>query len=62
MFSCPQKVEKTTPKSCVLKAVGRVFFLCSPDCPKQPRTSFSFYKFFYPIVSATVSASHLPTM
>ena len=31
------------------------FFLCSPDCPKQPRTSFPFYKFFYPIVSAKVS-------
>ena len=23
-----------------------VFFLCSPDCPKQPRTSFPFYEFF----------------
>jgi hypothetical protein len=31
------------------------FFLCSPDCPKQPRTSFPFYKLFYPIVSAKVS-------
>ena len=26
---CPQKIEKTTPKSCILMAVGRVFFLCS---------------------------------
>ena len=42
---CPQKVEKTTPKSCILMAIGR-FFLWSPDCPKQPRTSFLFYKFF----------------
>ena len=33
------------------------FFLCSPDCPKQPGTSFLFYKFFYPIVSAKVSDS-----
>jgi hypothetical protein len=33
-----------------------IFFLCSPNCPKQPRTSFLFYKFFYPIVSAKVSA------
>ena len=24
------------------------FFLCSTYCPKQPRTSFPFYKFFYP--------------
>ena len=29
-----------------------IFFLCSPDCPKLPRTSFPFYKFFYPIISA----------
>ena len=54
MFFCPQKVEKITSKSCILMAVGR-FFLCSPDCPKQPRTSFPFYKLFYPIVSAKVS-------
>ena len=37
-------------------AVGRFFFLCSPDCPKQLRTSFLFYKFLYAIVSAKVSA------
>ena len=54
MFSCPQKVQKTNPKSCILMAVGS-FFLCSPDCPKQSRTSFQFHKFFYPIVSAKVS-------
>ena len=35
-------------------AVGS-FFLCSHDCPKQPRTSFPFYDFFYTIVSAKVS-------
>ena len=28
-----------------------IFFLYSPDCPKQPRTSYLFYKFFYPIIS-----------
>ena len=39
-------------------AVGS-FFLCSPDCAKQPRTSFPFYKFFYPIVSAKVSGTYL---
>ena len=55
MFFWPQKVEKTTPKSCILMDVGS-FFFCSPDCPKKPRTSFPFYKFFYPIVSAKVSA------
>ena len=56
MLFCPQKVEKTTTKSCILMAVGS-FFLCSPNCPKQPRNSFPFYKFFYPIVSAKVSIS-----
>ena len=56
LLFCPQKVEKTTTKSCILMAVGS-FFLCSPNCPKQPRNSFPFYKFFYPIVSAKVSIS-----
>ena len=55
MFFCPPKVEKNTSKSCILMAVGR-FFFCNPECPKQPRTSFPFYKFFYTIVSAKVSA------
>ena len=49
---CPQKVEKTTSKCCILMTVGSGFFLCSPELP---RTSFPFYKFFYPIVSAKVS-------
>jgi len=31
------------------------FFLCISDCPKQFRTSFPFYKFFYPIISARIS-------
>ena len=53
-YFCPQKVEKTTPKSCLLMAVGS-FFLCSPDCPKQPRTSFPLYKFFYTTISAKIS-------
>ena len=40
-------------------AVGSFFSLCSPDCPKQPRTSFPFYKFFYPTISGRISASTL---
>ena len=52
----PQKVEKTTPKHCILLAVGSFFSLCSPDCSKQPRTSFPFYNFFYPIISGRISA------
>ena len=56
--NCSQKVEKTSQKSCTLVAVGRVFFLCSPDCPKQPRTSFLFYKFFYSTISGRISGLH----
>ena len=33
-----------------------IFFLCSPNCPKQPRTSFPFYIFFYPTISGRISA------
>ena len=54
-FFCPHKVEKTTPKSCILMAVGSFFFLCSPAYPKQPRTSFLFHKFFYTIISARIT-------
>ena len=39
-----------------------VFSLCSPDCPKHPRNSFPFYKFFYLIVSAKVSGSSVNTV
>ena len=31
-----------------------VFFLCSPDCPKQPRISFPSYKFFYTTISCRI--------
>ena len=53
-FFCPQKVEKTNSKSCLFMAVGSCFFLCSPACPKQPRTSFPFYKFFYTFIYAKI--------
>ena len=36
-------------------AVGRCFFLCSPDCPKQPRIPFPFQNFFYPSISCRIS-------
>ena len=45
-----KKWKKPPHKAAYLWQLG-VFFLCSPDCPKEPRTSFQFYKFFYPIVS-----------
>ena len=51
---CPQKVEKKHPKKLHIWQLGG-FFLCSPDCPKQPRTSFPFYKFFYPTISGRIS-------
>ena len=50
--------KKKTSKVADLWQFG-FFFLCSPDCPKKPRTSFPFYKFFYPIVSAKVSVKTL---
>ena len=53
-FFAHKKLKKTTQKVAYLWQLG-VVFLCSPDCPKQPRTSFPFHKFFYPIVSAKVS-------
>ena len=49
--NCQQKVEKATPKCCILMAVGR-FFSLQPRLPKTAQTSFLFYKLFYPIVSA----------
>ena len=39
----------------VVNAYGS-FFLCSPDCPKQPRTSFPFYKFFYDVQPSRVGS------
>ena len=56
VFFCPQKVEKTTSKSCILMVVG-TFLICSPDNPKQPRTSIPFYNSFYTIVSGKVSGA-----
>ena len=32
-----------------------IFFLCSPDCPKQPRIDNSFHRFLYPMISGTIS-------
>ena len=56
----PQKVKKTPQKDAYLWQLG-AFFLCSPDCPKQPRTLYQLYKFVYTIVSAKVSANHTVT-
>ncbi len=45
-FFAHKKLKKPPQKVAYLWQLG-VFFLCSPACPKQPRTSFPFYKFFY---------------
>ena len=45
-----QKICSTVYGSCFL-----FVFLSNPDCPKQPRTSFSFYKFFYPTIFGRIS-------
>ena len=49
-----KKLKKLPQKVAYLWQLG-FFFLCSPDCPKQPRTSFTFYKFFYSIISGRIS-------
>jgi hypothetical protein len=51
---------KKKPKSCILMAVGSFYFSAVPtaqNSPKQPRTSFPFYKFFYPTISGRISAA-----
>ena len=51
------KSWKNHPKKLHTYGSWEFFFLCSPACPKQPRTSFLFYNFFYPTISARISAS-----
>ena len=55
-----KKLKKSPQKVAYLQQLGG-FFLCSPDCPKQPRTSYPFYKFFYPILSPKVSDQNFET-
>ena len=54
-FVLPIKSWKKHPKKLHTYGSWEVFFLCSPDCPKEPRTSFPFYKFFYPTISCRIS-------
>jgi hypothetical protein len=55
IFFAHKKVEKPPQKVAYTSGSWEVFFLCSPDCPKQPRTSFPFYKLFYPTISGRIS-------
>ena len=32
-----------------------IFFLCSPDCPKQPRIEYPFDRFLYPMICGIIS-------
>ena len=34
-------------------------FFCSPDCPKQPRIAYSFYRFLYAMICGTISGSKI---
>ena len=52
-FFCPQKFEKTAPRSCILMAVGRGFF----SAQNSQEFLFPFYKFFCPTISGRISAS-----
>jgi hypothetical protein len=49
------KLKKPTQKVAYFWQL-EVLFLCNTDCPKQPRTSFPFFKFFYPTISGRISA------
>ena len=53
-FFTHKKLKKPPQKVAYLWQLG-VFFLCSPACPKQPKTSFLFYKFFYSSILCRIS-------
>ena len=55
---CQQKVEKNHLKKLHTYGSWEGFFSAAQtaqNSPKQPKISFPFYKFFYPIVSAKIS-------
>ena len=59
-FFCPQKVEKTTPKSCLLMAVGRVFFSSAQTAQNSPELHFRFINsFFHPSLLKSLLRSAL---
>ena len=51
-----KKLKKPPQEVAYLWQLGVVFFLCSPYCPKEPRTSFPFYKLFYTTILCRISA------
>ena len=54
IFFAHKKLKKH-PKKLHTYGSWELFFLCSPACTKQPRTSFPFYNFFYLTISARIS-------
>ena len=50
------KSWKNHPKKLHTYGSWEVFFLCRPECPKQPKTSYLFYKLSYPTISGRISA------
>ena len=52
-------MKKSPKKVAFLWQLG-VCFLCSPNCPKLPRTSFSFNKFFSTIICSKICGLNLP--
>ena len=55
----PRKHKKLTSKVAYLWQFW--FFLCSPECPKQPRIEYLFYGFLYPMISGNISWDHYLT-
>ena len=56
-----ENIKKPPQKVAYLWQLGDFFSAVPAACPKQPRTWFPFYEFFYPIVSAKVSGSDQKT-
>ena len=46
LFFCPQKVEKTTPKSCILMAVGSFFLSAALTAQNSPELHYRFINSF----------------
>ena len=56
MFFCP--VEKTTPKSCIVMAVGSFIFSAAPTAQNSPELHFRFMNYF---IQPSLLESLLPT-
>ena len=56
IFFGHKKLKKKHLKKLLTYGSWEVFFLCNPYCPKQPRTSFPFYKLFYATILCSISA------